>query len=111
VKPETWPKCVVCGCTQFNACDEGCSWVMREPWLCSACVHTYTIALLFDFFFSMEGKATAGARRRAAELRRGYDIIGNGKNGMPTLRGLRAIIRREERQVMQANRQAVKERS
>jgi hypothetical protein len=29
------PICRVCGCTEDNACDEGCCWV--EPDLCSAC--------------------------------------------------------------------------
>jgi hypothetical protein len=34
------PACRVCGCTEHNACDEGCSWVRTEPGsppLCSAC--------------------------------------------------------------------------
>ena len=29
-------KCRVCGCTEHNACDGGCSWVEED--LCSACV-------------------------------------------------------------------------
>ena len=28
--------CIVCGCTDDDACDEGCSWVSYD--LCSACV-------------------------------------------------------------------------
>lgn len=34
------PACRVCGCTEYAACDEGCSWVKvakGEPPLCSAC--------------------------------------------------------------------------
>lgn len=34
------PSCRVCGCTDDNACDEGCWWVKVEPAsapLCSAC--------------------------------------------------------------------------
>lgn len=34
--PEGWPTCRVCGCWEYNACEDGCSWV--EPDLCSACV-------------------------------------------------------------------------
>ena len=30
------PRCRVCGCTQDNACPEGCEWVEHD--LCSACV-------------------------------------------------------------------------
>src|SRR6185369_10499185 len=36
----TEPACRVCGCTEHNACEEGCSWVKVEkesPPLCSAC--------------------------------------------------------------------------
>ncbi len=36
----TEPACRVCGCTEFNACADGCSWVKVEkgsPPLCSAC--------------------------------------------------------------------------
>jgi hypothetical protein len=99
------PKCVVCGCTQHNACDEGCEWVLSEPMLCSACVSTYFF-VLWDFFFAMEGKA--GARRRAQELRRAYDKICNGRHGTPTLRLTRAIMRREKAQVLAANREAVR---
>ena len=29
------PRCRVCGCTNDNACDEGCSWIEYD--LCSAC--------------------------------------------------------------------------
>lgn len=28
--------CLKCGCTEFDACDEGCGWVEED--LCSACV-------------------------------------------------------------------------
>src|SRR5205085_12162975 len=34
------PACRVCGCTEHNACDDGCSWVRvgkGEAPLCSAC--------------------------------------------------------------------------
>ena len=31
------PKCVVCGCTEDNACDGGCSWSQLNPDLCSRC--------------------------------------------------------------------------
>lgn len=34
------PACRVCGCTEHNACDEGCSWARvakGEAPLCSAC--------------------------------------------------------------------------
>jgi hypothetical protein len=37
------PACRVCGCTEYNACNEGCSWVRVEknsPPLCSACSGT-----------------------------------------------------------------------
>lgn len=30
------PQCRVCGCTESEACSEGCFWI--EPWLCSGCV-------------------------------------------------------------------------
>ena len=33
---EYGPACRVCGCTQNNACPDGCWWV--EPDLCSSCV-------------------------------------------------------------------------
>ncbi|CAN7381181.1 hypothetical protein LJR220_003389 [Bradyrhizobium sp. LjRoot220] len=39
----TEPACRVCKCTEFNACEEGCSWVKTEPGsppLCSACSGT-----------------------------------------------------------------------
>lgn len=41
--PSAEPACRVCGCTEHNACDEGCSWVRVEknsPPLCSACSGT-----------------------------------------------------------------------
>lgn len=34
------PACRVCSCSEYNACDEGCSWVKvgkGEPPFCSAC--------------------------------------------------------------------------
>jgi hypothetical protein len=35
------PTCIKCGCTQFNACDEGCSWTFlnkkTNEGICSAC--------------------------------------------------------------------------
>lgn len=37
------PACRVCGCTEHNACDEGCAWVRVEVGslpLCSACSGT-----------------------------------------------------------------------
>src|SRR5579859_6376233 len=40
VKPGTEPSCRICGCTEQNACDGGCSWVevpKGEAPLCSAC--------------------------------------------------------------------------
>jgi hypothetical protein len=37
------PACRVCGCTELNACEDGCSWVAvekRSDPLCSACAGT-----------------------------------------------------------------------
>jgi hypothetical protein len=35
------PTCIKCGCTEYNACDEGCSWTFlnkkTNEGLCSAC--------------------------------------------------------------------------
>ena len=30
--------CRICGCTDDRACPGGCSWISREPPLCSSCV-------------------------------------------------------------------------
>jgi hypothetical protein len=30
--------CYVCGCTEFDACDEGCGWANLKKTLCTACV-------------------------------------------------------------------------
>jgi hypothetical protein len=37
------PACVVCGCTQNNACDGGCSWVAAD--LCSQCERAWESAV------------------------------------------------------------------
>lgn len=38
----TEPKCVRCGCTETEACADGCSWVSTDPPLCSSCAKTPT---------------------------------------------------------------------
>ncbi len=39
-EPETRPRmCAVCGCTDAEACEGGCSWVEED--LCSRCAGTY----------------------------------------------------------------------
>lgn len=50
------PACRVCGCTEYNACDEGCSWVKvrkGEKPLCSACAGT--VADLIQVMSSVRG--------------------------------------------------------
>lgn len=36
------PTCIKCGCTEFNACDEGCSWSFlnkkTNEGICSSCL-------------------------------------------------------------------------
>lgn len=34
------PVCTVCGCTEDNACEGGCSWATTDPYVCSECVDT-----------------------------------------------------------------------
>lgn len=84
------PACRVCGCREFNACDEGCSWVKVEkgsPPLCSACCGTAADlsetlqradALLRKFSFTVDPRHTisilrsmarAAMRRSAARMR------------------------------------------
>lgn len=33
----TEQKCIHCGCTEENACPGGCSWVSKDPPVCSRC--------------------------------------------------------------------------
>lgn len=30
-------ECVRCGCTEDRACDGGCWWWSKNPWICSRC--------------------------------------------------------------------------
>lgn len=32
------PTCRYCGCTEFNACPSGCSWLDKDQTICSACL-------------------------------------------------------------------------
>ena len=81
----TEPACRVCGCTEHNACDEGCSWVRVERGsapLCSACdgtsadfaeVLSRIDRVLCNFAFSVDPKHTIKSLRsviRAAAKRR-----------------------------------------
>lgn len=70
--------CRVCGCTEHNACEEGCSWVKVEtgsPPLCSACSGTAADlsetlkradALLGKFQFTVDPRHTVGVLRSMA---------------------------------------------
>ena len=43
IRKTSEPACRVCGCTEFNACADGCCWVPVEkcsPPLCSSCSGT-----------------------------------------------------------------------
>lgn len=31
-------RCIGCGCTDDRACRGGCSWVKKDPPICSACI-------------------------------------------------------------------------
>lgn len=31
--------CMVCGCTEADACEDGCGWANRKQTLCTACVN------------------------------------------------------------------------
>lgn len=67
--------CRVCGCTEHNACEEGCSWVKVEtgsPPLCSACSGTAADlsetlkradTLLGKFSFSVDPRHTVAEGR------------------------------------------------
>jgi hypothetical protein len=41
------PTCIKCGCTEFNACDDGCGWTFlnkkTNEGLCSACVTQFAV--------------------------------------------------------------------
>jgi hypothetical protein len=76
----TEPACRVCGCTEHNACEDGCSWVKVEdgsPPLCSAC----------------DGKPgdLAEAVKRALSLQRKY---GADNVGLEVAAILRAALKR-----------------
>jgi hypothetical protein len=72
------PACRCCGCTEHNACEEGCAWVKVEkgsPPLCSACSGTTADlsetlkradALLGKFSFTVDPRHTVGVLRSMA---------------------------------------------
>jgi len=40
--------CRVCGCTELDACDEGCAWVDADRDLCTSCADAHAGALLMQ---------------------------------------------------------------
>jgi hypothetical protein len=57
------PLCLFCGCTEFNPCPEGCSWVL--PFICSADLHCVLKEIILTFGGDA-GRETAGVLRARA---------------------------------------------
>jgi hypothetical protein len=88
------PECVVCGCTDERACDEGCSWVLGDPPLCSSCIQPYLFAKLWAVVFALEDKAKGEPAKLIREIRAYYSFLNDEYGGVPTLRKICAINRR-----------------
>lgn len=65
------PACVVCGCTQNRACEEGCCWAIGWPPVCSSCVTTYLLAEQWLLIERAPGPRSAELERLHRELARG----------------------------------------
>ena len=104
-------KCVVCGCTDEHACDEGCEWILAEPMVCSQCAVPYMLTVAWGLIWKLEQRAAATGPmgQRIEEANRVYRLIGNGRGGMPTFRQIISIQGREETQLKRANAAAVRE--
>jgi hypothetical protein len=97
-------KCIVCGCTDSSACEEGCSWVSLAPPVCSSCVNAYLNARLWAALFAVESIGGAGKRitgevmRMIDDLRRLYRMVpASNAGGIPTLKRVCQINRNADR--------------
>jgi len=88
-------KCIVCGCTDERACDEGCEWISLAPPVCSSCVAKYLMAKAWNLIFMFEDSAKGAIARAIKETRIAYGAIPADRAehfGIPSLRQVRQII-------------------
>lgn len=85
------PACVVCGCTQNNACEEGCCWAVGNPPVCSSCVTIYLIAEQWRLLEERRGRDA-----RVDEMERMHRELARA-GYVPKFGDLRVIQRRIEK--------------
>src|SRR5438093_224948 len=93
-------KCIVCGCTDSHACEEGCEWIFARPPVCSQCVAKLFLAKLWGMLFMMEGSAKGELARVIRDVRSLYGLISAERAsvlGIPTLRQVTQINRNERK--------------
>lgn len=95
-------KCIVCGCTDGRACEEGCSWSVNAPPVCSSCVTSWLIASLWDIAMrtpKLSAYPVAKPPKEIDDLRGIYNVLAkqDRRHGLPTLRQARQIVRNERK--------------
>jgi hypothetical protein len=70
-------KCILCGCTDVRACDDGCAWLTTDPPICTTHVEELVVdALRWRAFMSSERIAFLGSGGKGATMHIGLEIWG-----------------------------------
>lgn len=100
-------KCVVCGCTDDRACEDGCSWVAMDPPVCSTCIEWFLFAqawkLLLMHASLYDAELTELMRFHATMARTELATL---RKTIPTFKQIRLINSRTDRWAKQQEKWA-----
>lgn len=70
-------KCILCGCTEAHACDDGCSWLTVVPPICTTHIQELVVdALRWRAFISSDRFRLLGTGGKGPTMHMGLELWG-----------------------------------